>query len=286
MRSYEGSYGYIHRQIGHDLAHHSSEVRGKTWHAVDISDSPMHVSWELDNVSLGLEMPLTQADAEVVFEPQMPWAEEHFQERVCGQPLNPPPSASKWLKPGAVDRHLKDFGGPEPQYSHTYPERLWPLGGIPGVAPFGIRFRYGDLNDVVNLLKREPFTRQAFLPIWFPEDTGAHHGERVPCTLGYHFMVREGRVSITYMIRSVDFIRHFHDDVYMAVRLAQWMAEQIKGECVCPNDTDGDEGCGQRYCSYCGIQPMMYVGSLTMHVMSMHAFEGDMNKLRSEYGAD
>ena len=31
-------------------------------------------------------------------------------------------------------------------------------------------------GDVIDLLEREPFTRQAYLPIWFPEDTGAFHG--------------------------------------------------------------------------------------------------------------
>ena len=71
----------------------------------------------------------------------------------------------------------------------------------------GIRFSYGDFNDVLDLLEKEPFTRQAFLPIWFPEDTGCHHGERVPCTIGYHFMRRGNFLSVVYMIRSCDYIR-------------------------------------------------------------------------------
>ena len=66
---------------------------------------------------------------------------------------------------------------------------------------------YGDLDDVVTLLTNDPLTRQAFLPMWFPEDTGVVHGTRVPCSLGYHFMQRDGRLSITYYIRSCDIVR-------------------------------------------------------------------------------
>jgi hypothetical protein len=60
---------------------------------------------------------------------------------------------------------------------------------------------------------REPFTRQAFLPIWYPEDTGSVHGERVPCTIGYHFIRRGDWVHVVYYIRSCDFFRHFRDDI-------------------------------------------------------------------------
>jgi thymidylate synthase len=79
---------------------------------------------------------------------------------------------------------------------------------------------------VIDLLRDRPTTRQAFIPIWFPEDTGAHHGERVPCTLGYHLMARDGRLKIVYYMRSCDFLRHFRDDVYMAGRLCQWVCER------------------------------------------------------------
>jgi hypothetical protein len=71
-------------------------------------------------------------------------------------------------------------------------ERYWPKyinwaqDEEPQDAMFGIRYNYGDLNDVVDLLARSPATRQAVLPVWFPEDTGAVHGERVPCS---HFSI-------------------------------------------------------------------------------------------------
>ena len=121
--------------------------------------------------------------------------------------------------------------------------------------PRGIRFTYGDLQDVVELLQMSPLTRQAYLPVWFPEDTGAHHGERVPCTLGYHFIIRGGALHIIYYIRSCDFLRHFRDDVYMAARLALWVYDRVGAA--------------------------LKMGNLTMHITSLHVFEADMPVLRS-----
>jgi thymidylate synthase len=90
----------------------------------------------------------------------------------------------------------------------------------------GIRYEYGDLDDVVNLLYEHPFTRQATFPIFFPEDTGAVHGGRIPCTLHYHFLRRGDSLHLWYAIRSCDAVRHFRDDVYMATRLCQWVTER------------------------------------------------------------
>jgi thymidylate synthase len=116
----------------------------------------------------------------------------------------------------------------------------------------GIRFEYGDLGDLVTLLRNEPHTRQAYLPIWFPEDlTAANQGERVPCTLGYHFLWRDGELNMTYLIRSCDLIRYFRDDVYMACRLLQWMCIELD----------------------------LVPGSLMMHIISLHIFEGDLRML-------
>lgn len=281
MKAYQGSFPYIYRCIGRDLLKHGKEVPVRTWHAVDISNSAAHVSHELEDVSLSFEMPHSMEKAQEVIDPQLPWAEDHFRERVSGRPLNPPPSAERWLEEGKASIHRKDFGGEVTQYSHTYPERFWPKKAGPcgeeegshrfegravNIPHHGIRFAYGDLGDVCKLLMRDSLTRQAFLPVWFPEDTGAHHGERVPCSLGYHFMVREGQLNVTYMIRSVDFVRHFTDDVYMAVRLGQWMNEMLV-----ESGADLEHG---------GIA----IGRLTMHIMSLHYFEGDRKRMERAYG--
>src|SRR5688572_16733541 len=213
------------------------EVKVGEWQAIKDPNLPMSNTLELQNVSIQLRVPSLLKTLQDIVCPNLPWAEDHFLERVSGEPLNPPPSHEWW--PYAQknnNQHLK-----HEKFSHTYPERMWPKYAGEDYADMqdscsvaweprqGIRYWYGDLDDVVNQLYKSPGTRQAYLPIWFPEDTGAVHGERVPCTLGYHFLIRREQLWITYYIRSCDFFRHFADDVYMAMRLGQWVAEKLRG---------------------------------------------------------
>lgn len=255
------------------------EVRVPEWQSLDVKDKPQGVTHELRNVVITTAIPTEWDGADLInnWGVNLPWAEKQFNERVSGIPLNPPPSASTWpfAQAGHKD-HLK-----EEKFSHTYPERMWPK--FPCQSPAwsravqehyharrGIRFAYGDLKDVVNQLTNSPLTRQAYLPIWFPEDTGAVHGERVPCSLGYHFLIREGKVHVTYFIRSVDFLRHFPDDVFMAMRLGQWMKEEFNAYHA-SRPAHGSED-------------FIEAGDLTMHMVSLHVFGGDMPKMRRTYG--
>lgn len=177
-------------------------------------------------------------------QPNLPWADEHFAERVSGIPYNPPPSNEHW--PFATNNNGA-HKEPNHRFSHTYPERFWPKHAgdlmeghlyqsnkdwINNQSPTntGIWFNYGDLDDVINLLHKEPHTRQAYLPIWFPEDTGAVEGQRVPCTLGYLFRVINNHLHITYKIRSCDYFRHFRDDIYMASLLVFHILGELRGK--------------------------------------------------------
>jgi hypothetical protein len=223
-------------------------------------------TYELADVSISVPIPYPDDEygeaegtwlqlTKDIFKPNLPWAEDHFQERVSGIPWNPPPSQAWW--PFAQNdnaEHKKDE-----IFSHTYPERYWPQWAghyHQDHAAHGIRYDYGDLDSVVELLKDQPHTRQAYLPVWFPEDTGVVEGQRVPCTLGYHFMIRRGKLSIRYYMRSCDFRRHFRDDVYMTVRLAQWVAQQLN----------------------------VATDEMIMHISSLHIFEGDLELMRYEKG--
>lgn len=231
------------------------------WQSQKIGDNPMQHMRELRNVSFQMALsPDRERLAEEVGA-HLPWAEDHFQERTSGTPMNPAPSEEWWPFAQKVNRaHKSEDGG---KFSHTYPERIWPkhAGKLLDLEPMeGIRFAYGDLDDLVTLLAKSPNTRQAYLPIWFPEDTGAAHGKRVPCTLGYHFQIRNGLLDITYYMRSCDLIRHFQDDVYMAGRLAQYVAHRLN------NEHFGGEIVSDRT-----IRPNM----LYMHIANLHVFEGD-----------
>jgi len=228
------------------------------WQQLDISKSSLHATYEILNTTLWYQMPEWREGAESMIEPDLPWAEAHFQERIGGEPINPGVEHANWpYHANGAELHLKNG-----IYDHNYMERIWPKqlkrvrpsGSWLEHIPFsGYRFEVGDLNDVIALLESDPGTRQAYLPIWFPEDTGSTAGQRVPCTLGYHFIIREGVLHCQYNLRSCEIYRHFTNDIYMATRLAQHVAESLTFDVT--------------------------VGQLTTHIVSLHGFVGDTKKI-------
>lgn len=285
----DADLGFYH--LGRQLVE-APQVDTGHWQA--LKGVPQTQTRELRMTTIHLTVPETREELASFTDPSDPWAEHQFLERVAGEPVNPGETYTKWpWFKGNVPEHQDQAE----QFSHTYMERYWPLwGGDLGPPPHnpkeaikkeldhiegprqGIRYRYGDLADVVRLLALEPMTRQAYLPVWFPEDTGATSGQRVPCSLGYHFMLRDGRLHCLYTIRSCDFLRHFRDDVYMTARLVQWVLDQLNGN----QGVAGISELGSipKVNFWQDIKP----GTLSMVIHSLHIFEGDMPKMRREYG--
>lgn len=254
MKSFEQQVNSLRRNLLHAPVVNRGEWQAQT------GLPPNMRTPELRHVQIQFRLAELPHDLIKQVQPNLPWAEEHFQERVGGKPLNPPPSHERWpFQQGGNSNHRNIEG--DGKFSHTYPERFWPkqAGMDEGAINinYGIRYEYGDLDDLVQLLIRNPYTRQAYLPVWFPEDLeAAVQKQRVPCTLGYHFLVSERSVDITYHIRSCDFVRHFRDDVYMAGRLCQWVVSHLND-----NLDAGDEE--------------WLPGTLIMNIGSLHCFDGD-----------
>jgi hypothetical protein len=278
-----------YRQLMDDLVS-TPPIMTETWQAMNVRGSVAHRMHEMEDVTIVVPYP-SLWDGPAFMAPDLPWAEDHFNERVSGVPYNPPPSAARW--PHAVRGNADHTTGAE--YDHTYPERFWPRrAGTKCPSPEecmsrcegkgqghydhrGIRFAYGDLSDVVALLVRDRGTRQAYLPVWFPEDTGAEHNGkaiRVPCTLGYHFMIRDGELSCRYYLRSCDVYRHLNNDIYMASRLMAWVADAVNHYTALIFDEDYAEHNGKT------CPPDVTVGRLIVHVASLHLFVADVHKLK------
>lgn len=192
--------------------------------------------------------------------PDMPWAETHFQERIGGYPLNPGESYKIW--PYANFDKNTEFQTENKRFDHTYMERFWPkkagntyeqIFGDGKANNSGLRFELGDYNDVIEQLTNNPLTRQAYLPIFFPEDTGSIGNIRVPCTLGYLFEIWDGKLDMTYYIRSCDVFRHLRNDIYLAGRLMQHTSRLL-------------------IMNGLSIKP----GKLTMQIANLHLFENDL----------
>lgn len=246
-------------------------VRGARWQGIDVSKKPEMATRELLNTSF--QIPIRGIEAiehwATDTKANLPWADEHFAERVGGVPLNPGASWKTWPWGHSADK-FRTQGG---KFDHTYMERFWPKRAgyfdhytvdAEGFSDpmHGIRFEYGDLNDLLQTLQEDPLTRQAYLPVWFPED-GTCKGRR-PCTLGYHFILRYDYLHVTYYIRSCDFVRHWGDDCYLTVRLLLWILDRLR---------ERDE----RW-------RMVRPGMFTMHIVSLHLFENDYVNLRQKVG--
>ncbi len=246
-------------------------VEQERWQGKEVQNDPAARVYELQNVVL--EVPLEGKEDlghwQKEIDPSLPWADNHFLERVGGEPLNPGVEWQNWPWGQSASR----FRNKEKLFNHTYMERLWPRyarmtegGRFPKdsqdrLKPHqGIGFSYGDLQSLVDYLIREPSTRQAWIPLFFPEDTGYGDGGRKPCTLGYQFLVRRRQLHIWYPLRSCDFAHHVRDDCYLAIRLLLWVLQECRKV-----DSYWD-----------GITP----GSYAMHITSLHIFENDRNQLK------
>lgn len=253
MRPYEFErFSTAIEQASYQLQFRSKNVHSARWQGVDIMSKPEMATHEVAHVSFAV--PLWSEDIaeyQTDIRPNLPWADDHFEERACGEPINPGVEWRNWPYGKSAERFLDERG----QFNHNYMERYWPkkaglvdvgtntarqyrdelksganvqYGGLTGPHR-GIRYEYGDLNDVCNLLIEDPYTRQAYLPVWFPEDTGGG-SKRAPCTIGYHFLMRDGKLDITYQIRSCDFVRHFRDDLYLTTRLLLWVLDRLRDQ--------------------------------------------------------
>jgi len=238
---FQSAIDHAYNRMKASTPHH----RGK-WQGVDVSRKPEAITNELHHYVMQVPMSLTDLNYyRETIKPNLPWADDHFAERVGGHPLNPGVEWRNWPWGVSADRSRIDpvtVGDPTQEriFDHTYAMRYWPkhAGQYPrGIIPSnvdhtpvhrGIYYDYGDLGDVVEELRRDPTTRQAILPVFFPEDTGYRLGRRKPCSLFYHFMRVNSSLDISYQLRSCDMAHHFRDDIYLTVRLLLWVLDELK----------------------------------------------------------
>ena len=265
------SFEELRSSVKMDFLHKAQLISPPRWQGMDVSCKPDMQTYELLNHSSCVWLPDEDLEGyRKDIHPDTPWSDEHFLERICGFPLNPGIQWSKWRLATGADKSRSKDG----RFNHNYMERYWPKYArkvpaatlpqpdwVEGLYPHrGILYDYGDLSDVIDLLRREPLTRQAYLPVWFPEDTGTVHGDRAPCTLGYHFIVRREQLHCVYYLRSCDVINHWRNDLYLTIRLMIWVLEQLRMSSPDPWEDIG-------------------MGSLTTHITSFHCFKATFHQL-------
>lgn len=192
-------------EIKRDLAEMGIWVRPKTMQDKIIEGNPDYETTELQNYSYTI---LNAKSSEIPNVTQ-PWADAEFQERITK------PVDGKFINPGEAWKLRNDVWNEflhDGKFGYTYNELIW---------------NNDQFTKIVNRLKEDPDSRQLWISLWDPtRDPDLLGGvSRVPCSLGYAFQVREGKLNMHYVMRSCDFSTHFANDVYLAIKLLEYVAE-------------------------------------------------------------
>lgn len=188
-------------EIRRDLKEMGIRVSTKSVQNINIEDNPDYEMLEVQNYTYTVTAPTLESIP--LKNPQ--WCQAEFEERISGKDLNP--GNAFRLRYEYWSRFLR----PEGNFDYTYPERM--------------RF---TLRRVIDCLKMDLNTRRAYLPIFEPmKDLPQYFDQRIPCSLGYHFLFRQGKLQMTYLLRSSDFFEHFSNDVWLARRLQMYVAEKV-----------------------------------------------------------
>ncbi len=248
---YFGNISEARKHAKETLLMQGYEIPAGHWQGTDALSKEIM----LEVLNYGFTAPIPQNISNLVSEckPDLPWADVHFKERISGIPMNPGESYKIWPY-----NKFKDGNDPylvDGKFSHSYMERYWPK------DVYQSRESKGDLGDIIELLKTNIHTRQAYLPVWFPEDTGNASGVRVPCSLGYHFYYRGDALNVNYFIRSCDFYRHFHNDIYLTCRLAIHIMQELTRSNL--------------------LEVPFKMGFITMFITHFHLFKNDRYLVRN-----
>lgn len=254
MRIYENAYQLM-SEMGRNLWEMGIENRPKTYQNKVIEGNPDFITKELIAESYCLTN-LPDLKWLFVYTNTKEWADAEFEERISGIMLNP---GNAWeLNKQMWEEFLIQGDGQYACFDYTYAERINRL----CLNKFGDEYNMMRtyLVDIVRLLKYDNDTRKAVLSIFDPsKDKDRLDGfARIPCSMYYQFLIRpngkgEKVCNIIYNQRSADFCAHFGDDVYLAWKLMEYVANAV------------------------GVKP----GYLYHQIGSLHSYQRDWWKLKT-----
>lgn len=134
------------------------------------------------------------------------FAETDFSDRLSVNPVNPG-RAIELDTVGVLSKYRRSNG----KLDYTYSERMC-----------------YQIEPIVKLLLEHPDTRQAFMSIWNPElDLPNVEILRVPCSIGFHFMIRDNKLYLVYYMRSLEVTKCLGNDIYTSTRLLETIASRL-----------------------------------------------------------
>lgn len=210
MRIYSNSFELM-SEMGRELNSYGQIVKPKTYQNKVIEGNEDFITKEL----ICQQYCLTSLGDPVwlfVFSHSKEWADAEFQERI---------DTSDIINPGKAWELRKD---------------LWEQFLVKGKFDYTYNERMVTLPYTIQLLKSDSDTRKAVLPIFNgngEDDTLYYHGnKRIPCSMYYDFLIRQNGkgekvLHICYHQRSSDFAQHFGNDIYLAWRLMEYVAQEV-----------------------------------------------------------
>jgi thymidylate synthase len=229
MRIYQDATEMV-REVERDLFEMGVRYQSGTVQDQLVEDDPMYQTIEL----VGYAYSLTDVDQDDLtkmmkyMNANVDWAVAEKMERLHrGQfPPNPGQAYAKnydfWMK------FMRNGC-----FSYSYAERWW-----------------DQLPYVIRELRARPNTRQAVMTMYDVHQDMMNWGgrDRVPCSLTYQFVIRDGVLSLIYNQRSCDFMKFFATDVFLTCELLRHVAGAVDAE----------------------------IGRFVHFLGSLHAFAGDL----------
>lgn len=210
MRIYSNSFELM-SELGRELNSYGQTVKPKTYQNKVIEGKEEFETKEL----ICQQYCLTSLGDPVwlfVFSHSKGWADAEFKERI---------NTSEVINPGKAWELRKD---------------LWEQFLVDGKFDYTYNERMAILPYTIQLLRSDSDTRKAVLPIFNgngEDDTLYYHGnKRIPCSMYYDFLIRQNGkgekvLHICYHQRSSDFAQHFGNDIYLAWRLMEYVAQEV-----------------------------------------------------------
>jgi thymidylate synthase len=215
-----------YEEVKRDLAEMGIIVHPKSMQDKVVEGNEDYATRELQNYCYTI-LNAKSSDVEGVIQP---WADMEFTERVDYHGNVNPGEAYK-TRPEVWNEYMHNG-----KFAYTYNERF---------------YRNEQLPKIIDRLREDHDSRQLWLSVWdCNEDPDKLGGiSRVPCSLGYNFQFREGKLNIHYVMRSCDFNTHFPNDVYLAIKLLEYVADRCE----------------------------MKVGNFTHTMFSLHVYKKDVS---------
>lgn len=185
-------------EIKRDLVEMGVRTHPKTYQDKVVEDDPEFETLEINNYIYTVTHPKFKD-----LNPSQPWADEEFLERVSDTFVNPGEAYKKRIE---IWSQFLEANG---RFSYTYSERLRV---------------YSQIERIADRIRVDRDSRQLYITIWHPEDVNKLGRARVPCTLGYYFKIVQGKLDMTYLQRSADFITHLENDIFLSFYLQSYIA--------------------------------------------------------------